>query len=74
MFTYESEFTFSQTLAYLTELRDGLCSLLSTFSAAEQPERQPQLFTLFSSAKVYRSNEMTLGLHRLNHFVYSSKN
>ena len=74
MFTYESEFPISQTLAYLTELRDGLCALLSTFSAAENSLPQPPLFTLFSSPKVFRSDEMTLGLHRLNHFVYSSKN
>lgn len=74
MFTYESEFPISQTLAYLTELRDGLCSLLNTFATAERPAQQPQSFTLFSSPKVFRSDELTLGLHRLNHFVYSSKN
>ena len=74
MFIYESEFPISQTLAYLTELRDGLCTLIKTFSADECPAPPTQHFTLFSSPKVFRSDELTLGLHRLNHFVYSSKN
>lgn len=70
----DSESTLSKTIEYLTEIKSELNNLLNAFSIIEPIEYQVPRHSLFSAPKFFRKDELFLGLHRLNHFVYFSNN
>lgn len=70
----DSESALSKTIEYLIEIKSELNKLLISFSIIEPIEYQAPQHSLFSAPKFFRKDEMFLGLHRLNHFVYFSNN
>ncbi len=70
----DSESALSKTIEYLTEIKSELNNLLNAFSINEPIEYQVPRHSLFSAPKFFRKDELFLGLHRLNNFVYFSNN
>lgn len=71
MSTIESQYPFSQTIYYMVQLRNELVALLRTCAVSEEPALK---FSLFSSKKSFRKDELHLGLRPLNPFCKFSEN
>lgn len=71
MLTNEAQYSFSTTLKYMVELQKDLQRLLKDCSVSGGIAPQ---FSMYSSNRIFRKEELFLGLHRLNHFCESSKN
>jgi len=71
MLTIEAQYSFSSTLKYLVDLQQDLNRLLNDSGVSEDLTSQ---FSLYSSNRIFRKEEMFMGLHRLNHFCEACKN
>lgn len=70
MLTFESEYPFSETIGYMVQMRQDLLKLLRECAVVEESLSK---FSLFSSKRVFRKEELALGLHSYNHFCEFSR-
>lgn len=71
MLTIEAQYSLSTTIKYMVEMQHDLHQLLR--DCAVSGGATPQ-FSMYSSHRIFRKEELFLGLHRLNHFCEACKN